>query len=58
MKNIILLSLILIWSIVWTGLALWRAARLKHKTWFIVLLIVNTAGILEILYLKFFSKRV
>lgn len=42
---------LLAWSLVWKGLALWRAAKRGEKIWFIVFLIVNTAGILEIIYL-------
>ncbi len=51
----ILLVLLLVWSIVWKGLALWKSAREGSKVWFVVLLVVNTAGILEILYLYVFS---
>lgn len=47
--------LMAIWSLVWKGLALWRAARKNDKTWYIVLLIVNTVGILEIIYLYLVS---
>jgi len=50
-----------IWSLVWTGLALWHAAERREKWWFILFLIVHTAGILEILYLllvvKLFSTK-
>ncbi len=53
----LLFVLLIIWSLVWKGLALWRAARLGSKVWFVVLLIVNTVGILEILYLYVFSKK-
>ncbi len=42
-----------IWSVVWTGLALWNAAKRGEKWWFIIFLLVHTAGILEILYLLF-----
>ena len=48
---------VLIWSIVWKGLALWKSARTDSKIWFIVFLVVNTLGILEILYLYVFSKK-
>jgi len=48
---------ILIWSIIWKGLALWKAAQLRSKIWFVILLVVNTAGILEILYLYVFTKK-
>lgn len=40
-----------LWSIVWKGLALWVAARRQEKIWFILLLLINTLGILEIIYL-------
>ena len=43
------------WELLWKGLALWRAGRNNQKAWFIVMLILNTAGILEIAYLLFFS---
>jgi hypothetical protein len=39
------------------GLALWRSARNTQKVWFIVLLIVNSAGILPAIYLLFFQNR-
>ena len=51
-----LFILVVIWSAVWKLLALWRAARNKSVVWFIVLGVVNTLGILEILYLFVFSK--
>ncbi len=53
---LILFPIILIWSLVWKGLALWRSARLNHKIWFVFMLIINSLGILEILYLAFFGK--
>jgi len=47
----------LAWTMPWKGVALWKAARNQHKYWFIALLVVNTVGILEILYIFIFSKR-
>ncbi|KKR40514.1 MAG: hypothetical protein UT75_C0008G0036 [Candidatus Yanofskybacteria bacterium GW2011_GWE2_40_11] len=44
------------WSLFWKGTALWKAAREQHKVWFVVLLLVNTLGILDILYIYVFSK--
>lgn len=49
--------LILAWALVWKGLALWKSARRSDKAWFVALLIINTVGILEILYIYVFSKR-
>jgi len=48
-----LLMLILIWSAVWKAIALWKSARNNHLGWFIVFCILNTAGILEIIYIFF-----
>jgi len=46
-----------LWEVVWKGIALWRAARHGHQIWFIFLLIVNSVGILPIIYIVFFSKK-
>ncbi len=43
--------LLIAWSLFWKGLALWHSARRHQGWWFVVLLIINTAGILEIVYL-------
>ena len=43
--------LLVIWSLFWKGLALWHAGRKCQPVWFTALLIINTAGILEIIYL-------
>jgi uncharacterized protein DUF5652 len=46
-----------IWVMIWKGIALWRAARIGATWWFIALLVVNTLGILEILYIYVFSQK-
>ena len=51
------LGLVAVWSLFWKGWALWRSARLGSKKWFVAMLILNTVGILEILYIYVFSKR-
>ena len=56
-SNKLMLSLLIFWSIIWKGIALWHSARNKQLIWYIVLLIVNTLGILEIIYLSFFRKK-
>lgn len=52
----VLVSLI-IWSLIWKGWALWKSAKAGSKPWFIVILIVNTFGVLEILYIYVFSQK-
>lgn len=53
----VLLGALIVWSLIWKGLALWRAARAGQAAWFVVLLFVNTAGLLDIAYLLFFAPR-
>jgi hypothetical protein len=52
----ILFLILIAWSLFWKGWALWRAARNEHKVWYVVLLIINTVGILEILYIFIWGK--
>lgn len=56
---------VIVWSVFLKGLALWISARNKQLGWFVMLITVQTAGILEIIYLvrfrqnkprKFFTK--
>ena len=49
--------LVILWNLPWKGVALWKAARLKDKWWFIAILVINTLALLEILYIFVFSKR-
>ncbi|MFC1861713.1 DUF5652 family protein [Chloroflexota bacterium] len=59
--NWILFSLIIpilvIWEATWKGIALWRAARNSHLAWFICIVVLNTVGILPIIYIFGFSKK-
>ena len=48
--------LLALWSVVWTGFALWNAAKRDEKGWFIFFMFVHTAGIIELLYLFFVAK--
>lgn len=50
------LVLVSLWILIWKGFALWKSARNNSKIWFVVILIINTLGILEILYIFVFSK--
>ena len=49
-----LLVIIALWTVILKGYSLWYAARGSQKWWFIALLVVNTLGILEIIYLIWF----
>ena len=51
-----LLLPIILWSIFWKGWALWKSASKRHLPWFIILLLFNTVGLLEIAYIFFLNK--
>jgi len=53
---LIFLFLVLVFSL--KGIALWRAGRNNQIVWFIFLFILNTAGILPLIYLAFFQKNI
>jgi hypothetical protein len=46
-----------LWTLAWKGWALWLAARRNENIWFIALLLINTLGILEIIYIFAIAKR-
>lgn len=59
LSGIIILILIIlgVWELIWKGIALWYSARNKQKVWFIFILILNTLGVLPIIYLIFFKRK-
>lgn len=52
-----IIALGILWSLPWKGMALWKAAGRRDTWWFVVLLVVNTVGLLDIIYLYFISER-
>jgi methionyl-tRNA synthetase len=48
---------LLLWSLIWKGIALWKAARRDQPLWYIMMLLVNTVGILELLYIFIYARR-
>lgn len=55
--SVFVAAIAIIWTLVWKGLSLWRAARRGDRNWFVALLVLNTMGILDILYIYVFSKK-
>ena len=52
-----LISVLALWDLVWKGIALWKAGRNNQLIWFIALLLVNSVGILPIIYIVWFQKN-
>lgn len=51
-----LILIFALWTLFWKGLGLWHAAQRGQYWWFVILLLVNTLGILEIIYLFAVAK--
>jgi hypothetical protein len=58
-NNVPLLIIIIItlWTLFWKGYAVWTAAKNNHKGWFVAVLVLNTFGIIEIIYLFAIAKK-
>jgi hypothetical protein len=52
-----ILVVLIVWELIWKGTALWYAARNRQQAWYVFILILNTVGILSILYIAFFRKN-
>ncbi|HCB00151.1 MAG TPA: hypothetical protein DEP22_09605 [Porphyromonadaceae bacterium] len=48
---------IVLWDFIWKMIALWKAARNSHLTWFIFIGIVNSVGILPLIYIVLDNRR-
>ena len=56
-EMVVFIAIISIWELIWKGIALWKCGRNNQLVWFIFILILNTAGILPIIYIIFFQKK-
>ncbi len=55
--GMILVFIFAILVVILKGYSLWYAAKRDEKWWFIAILVVNTMGILELVYLIFFVQK-
>lgn len=52
-----LILVVVLWTVALKGYSLWYAARAGQKWWFIALLVINTMGLLEIVYLIWYRPK-
>lgn len=57
MNNSWVLLPVLVWILFWKGCSLWIAVKNDQKGWFLALLVLNTVGILEIIYIFYVAKK-
>lgn len=46
-----------VWESIWKMIALWKSARNNHVAWFICIGVLNTIGILPIIYILMHKKK-
>lgn len=51
------LTVLMVWETIWKGVGLWHSAQNKRKGWFIAILIINSMGLLPIIYLIWFKSK-
>ena len=56
-SSFIILLVTVLWILPWKIYSLWTASKRGDKIWFIVLIIVNTVGILDIIYVFAIAKK-
>ena len=52
-----LIIILSIWEAVWKLIAMWKAGRNNHLAWFICIALINTVGILPIVYILMHRKE-
>lgn len=48
---------LLLWTILWKAMALWKAGRNNQLGWFIGLFFIQTLGVLDLVYIIFFQRK-
>ncbi len=56
-SNLLWFIPLVMWEVIWKGIALWKSGKNDQLGWFIAIFILNTAGILPIIYMMFFQKK-
>lgn len=49
--------ILIIWEAIWKLIAMWKAGRNNHLAWFICIALINTVGILPIVYILMHRKK-
>lgn len=56
--GLVTFSTLIIWELVWKGLALYQAGKKQQPLWFFFILIINSVGMLPIIYLLISRDKV
>lgn len=53
----VIAGFIIAWAFFWKALALWHSARNDQLGWYIAMVLLQTLGLLELIYLLFFRRK-
>ena len=56
-NNVYLFAAIAVWEFIWKGMAMWKAAKRNQRYWFAGLLVINTVGVLPIVYMLLYRNH-
>ncbi|MCE9549122.1 DUF5652 family protein [Candidatus Nomurabacteria bacterium] len=56
-EHFFLFVILMAWTLFWKAYGVWIAVKNDHKGWFIALVILNTLGVLEIIYIFGVAKK-
>lgn len=51
------IGLLFVWEAFWKAVGLWYSIKNSQRNWFVAIFVLNTVGILPLVYLKFYQKR-
>ena len=57
MADKLIVLVLAIWSLFWKCYSVWTAAKNNHRWWFLALVIFNTIGILDMIYIFAVAKK-
>jgi rhodanese-related sulfurtransferase len=57
LNNLWIIAFFVLWELAWKSLGLWKAAQNHQMSWFIVIFILPTFGLLPIFYVMFVKSR-
>ena len=53
---IVVLVIVGLWEVIWKAIGLWHAGSDRNLLWFVLMFVLNTLGILEIVYVFGISR--
>ncbi len=52
-----IIAVVALWDGFWKAVGLWYALKNHQRNWFIAVFLINSIGILPLVYLKFYQKK-